>query len=58
MSKSKKAMFLQEWKEQVGTNMEHFHEGAALMVRKHQSQTQHSSADTVQPADSCVRAED
>ena len=38
MSKSKKAVFLHEWKEQVGTNMEHFHEGAALMVRKHQSQ--------------------
>ena len=42
MSKSKKAMFLQEWKEQVGNNMEHFHEGAALMVRKHQSQSQPS----------------
>ena len=42
MSKSKKAMFLQEWKEQVGTNMEHFHEGTALMVRKHQSQLTHT----------------
>ena len=41
MSKSKKAVFLHEWKEQVGTNMEHFHEGAALMVRKHQSQSRH-----------------
>ena len=43
MSKSKKAMFLQEWKEQVGNNMEQFHEGTALMVRKHQSQTPHTT---------------
>ena len=52
MSKSKKAVFLHEWKEQVGTNMEHFHEGAALMVRKHQSQhrtrTRHSCSKSEQ----------